>query len=193
MLDQIQRYPLHWPDGQKRTPLYQRKASSFKATLAVARDGILHQIKLLGGRNAIISSNLRLREDGLPYAQQPKTDDMGIAVYFVYRDKPTAFACDQYRTIADNMRAIEKTIEALRGIERWGSSTMMEQAFRGFTALEHKPEERWWEVLGVSELSSHVDVEVAYRTARSRAHPDNGGDSAQFDRVQRAWEAYRRG
>jgi hypothetical protein len=45
------------------------------------------------------------------------------------------FACDRWDSVADNVQAIRKTIEALRGIERWGTGDMVQRAFAGFVAL----------------------------------------------------------
>lgn len=42
----------------------------------------------------------------------------GVAVYFTLKGQQFCFACDHWDEIKDNMQAIHKTIEALRGIER---------------------------------------------------------------------------
>lgn len=44
-------------------------------------------------------------------------------------------ACDQFREIRLNMAAIVMTIKAIRQIERCGTSSLLERAFKGFTAL----------------------------------------------------------
>jgi hypothetical protein len=43
-------------------------------------------------------------------------------------------------------------------------------------------------VLGVRDDASVSELRRAYRTKLRETHPDTGGDAAQFDRVQRAWE-----
>ncbi|CAN5438511.1 hypothetical protein BH10ACT6_BH10ACT6_10410 [soil metagenome] len=43
-------------------------------------------------------------------------------------------------------------------------------------------------VLGVRDDASATDLRRAYRTKLRETHPDTGGDAAEFDRVQRAWE-----
>lgn len=45
-----------------------------------------------------------------------------------------------------------------------------------------------YEVLGVSATVSEDELRRAYRRALRTSHPDTGGSSAAFDRVQRAWE-----
>jgi len=185
----IEAYPLQWPQGWQRTPGHKREIGSFKVSLAKVRDGIRAEIKRLGGKFPVISSNLMLRQDGLPYANQRQPEDQGIAVYFEYKGKPTCFACDRYKKIESNMRAIELTIAALRGIERWGASDMLDRAFTGFAALEHNPEQQWWEVLGVPMRPTGEQVETAYRRLRSIHHPDrDGGDKDMFILVQWAYD-----
>lgn len=47
-------------------------------------------------------------------------------------------ACDQFREVRLNMAAIMLTIKAIRQIERCGTSSLLERAFKGFSALpEH--------------------------------------------------------
>lgn len=44
-------------------------------------------------------------------------------------------ACDQFREVRLNMAAITMTIKAIRQIERCGTSSLLERAFKGFSAL----------------------------------------------------------
>jgi hypothetical protein len=183
-----ERYPLTWPAGWPRTPTWKRAHSPFKieSTDRAMRE-LMDELGRLGATRIIVSSNLKLRQDGMPYSQQPRTDDEGIAVYFVRKGVDMVLACDKFAKREANMRAITKTIDAIRGIERWGSSDMMERAFTGFTALP-AGSESWWGVLGVEPTARRVEVEAAYRRLRSQHHPDKGGEPGEFDRVQRAYE-----
>jgi hypothetical protein len=136
-------YPLQWPDGRPRTVYYHREKAAFSVTLAKARDSVLHEVQLLaGGRfgpdpHTVISSNLALRRDGFPLANQRQPEDPGVAVYFLYKKMPMSFACDRWEKVEHNMQAIAKTIEALRGIARWGTGDMLAAAFTGFVWLYH--------------------------------------------------------
>lgn len=179
----VEAFPLAWPAGWSRTNEYRRERGAFKTTFAKARDELMAEIARMGGRHPILSSNLQLRRDGLPYAQQQRIADPGIAVYFDYKGKQMCFACDRYTTIEGNTRAIQLTIAALRGIERWGASDMMERAFTGFAALEG-PSSGWRTVLDPS------DPEGSYRRLRAQHHPDRGGNPDEFRRVQDAWSEY---
>ena len=180
----VEAYPLAWPAGWTRTKSKQR--GSFQVTFARARDELMSEISRMGGRLPVLSSNLLLRRDGLPYAQQGRVDDPGIAVYFEYKGKPMCFACDRYTNIEANTRAIQLSISAIRGLERWGASGMMERAFTGFVALE-APKGDWRDVL------DPLDPEGSYRQLRSQHHPDKGGAHGEFDKVQRAFAQYKGG
>lgn len=180
-----QRYPLNWPSGWPRTPQWARGASPFKVqTTNRAYDDLVAELGRLGARKVIISSNLKLRQDGFPYSQQPRHNDEGIAVYFTRKGVEMVLACDKFAKREDNMRAITLTIDAIRGIERWGSSDMMERAFTGFTALPAPVVLSWKEVL------DPADPEGSYKRLRSETHPDRGGNAEAFQRVQVAYDAY---
>lgn len=192
MVDGVEAYPLSWPQGWKRTPV--RDSSKFKTTFGRARDELMREISRLGGRNPILSTNIPLRRDGLPYSGMAQPKDPAAAVYFVYKNKSMCFACDQWSKIEDNIWAICKTIEALRGIERWGASDMLDRAFTGFTALP-SPANEWWQVLGLPNKPNPTPTE--YSNAKSlrnklamKYHPDNGEIKSpeMMSKINQAWE-----
>jgi hypothetical protein len=186
--DGVNAYPLSWPVGWKRTLAYQRKNSTFaERSLAKARDFVLSEVRLLKGRNVVISTNVILRLDGLPKSGQKAPVDPGAAVYFNLNGQPKVLACDKWRSVEDNLWAIGKHIEAIRGQERWGVGTI-DQAFMGYEALP-APKVGWWEVLGVDQNASIEEVQTAYRNKAKTAHPDAGGNNDEFLRIQAAWEA----
>lgn len=189
-----QRYPLTWPAGWPRTPWHARTSfSQFKTTTDKAFAQLVAELSRMGARAVIVSSNLKLRNDGFPYANQPRNDDEGIAVYFTRRGKDYVLACDKFKKREDNLRALALTIEAIRGIERWGSSDLMERAFTGFAQLAAPTDVRqWWEVLKVPADAPPSNVEAAYKRLRSQHHPDNGGDANEFHAVDMAWKQYLR-
>lgn len=155
--------PLSWPHGRPRTSPIARKPAPFgkagsngygRASLSVA-DASLRLMRELVRADACditISTNLELRLDGIPRSGRPEPDDPGAAVYFVLDGRPIALACDKWDTVADNIAAIAKHVESLRGQERWGVGSMA-QAFAGFVALPppasgEKPQRPWREVFG---------------------------------------------
>lgn len=186
----ITAYPLCWTNNVNRSKdLFRRTHPSFKTTIAKARDNLISEIKRLGGSDLIISTNLQLRKDGLLCAKNYYIADPGVAIYFKYKGKQMCFACDKWAVPEHNLQAIAKTIEALRGIERWGSGDMLEAAFTGFTALPNPAIPKTWrDILGVSTNACFADVEIAYKQLRSIHHPDKGGSAEMFNAIQRAWE-----
>lgn len=180
-----QAYPLQWPDGWKRSKY--RRTARFNTKLTQARDSLIREIKLLGGRLPILSTNVELRRDGLPYANRRHPDDPGVAVYFEYNKQQMCFACDQWTKIRDNVQAIRKTIEAFRGMERWGASDMMNRAFTAFTALPSLPS--WREALNCHGVNDIKEVTRRYKVLRSACHPDKGaGNGHAFYRVNQAYD-----
>lgn len=182
-------YPLAWPANRKRTPRHMQQSARFKvSSFASARDNLLAEVARLRGRSVVLSTNIGLRNDGLPYANQRQPDDTGVAIYFI--DKKggrKCFACDRWRKIEDNMHAIEMTIAALRGIERWGSGEDMEAAFSGFAALP--PSRRpWWEVLGLSQSASLEDAKIARQILAQRHHPDRNGEPGRMSEINAAFD-----
>ena len=106
----VDAFPLSWPSGKPRTRNPQR--SRFDVSLATARDCLMHEIRLLGGTLPVLSSNVQLRRDGLPYANMREPDDRGVAVYFTLKGQQMCFCCDRWDSVADNIQAVRKTIEA---------------------------------------------------------------------------------
>lgn len=187
-------YPLQWPAGRKRTDHWGRERAKFDVTFARARDNIVREVALLAGKwpdpQIVISTNIALRRDGLPLASQRQPDDPGVAVYFLYKKRQMSFACDRWNKIEHNMQAIAKTIEALRGIARWGTGDMLEAAFTGFAALPAPAagmKRSWREVLelGSGRVTEQI-IKDAYRILASRHHPDRGGDPAKMAELNAA-------
>lgn len=183
----IDAFPLAWPQGWKKT--LKRKNSAFRTTFAKARDELFRNLKLLGVNdwNVVLSTNIPLRRDGLPYSGQANPEDPGVAIYFKHKDKDMVFACDTYYDVTDNVWAVCKTIEAIRGIQRWGASDMMERAFTGFTALPPAKGSQWWEVLDVPRGAGLLSVKIAYKSLAMKHHPDVGGDPSEMAKINKAF------
>lgn len=186
-------FPLQWPEGWKRTPSHQRQRSQFEPHFTPDRDQVLRWLDKRGSR-VVITSNLPTRNDGLPY--YASTSDPGIAVWWVEKGNERVVACDRWLRADENMRAIAKTLEAMRGLDRWGANEMVERAFAGFAALPasgetstgapHPPHKRTWrEVLGDTFAPwPDLDADELLVLAKSRHrkliklhHPDAGGNA----------------
>jgi hypothetical protein len=211
----VEAYPLKWPAHRKRTVNPKRadfhrqvavEGQSWKRherlTIADGRDRVYKEMKLLGARGVVISSNLRLKLDGTPMASQAEPRDSGIAAYFQLNGQDHCLSCDAWDRAADNLAAIAKYVEAMRGQIRWGVADVASM-FAGFKAL---PEPGRMSVEDAARtiarfvasdypadvvLKSTDNFTEAYRAAARRFHPDaNGGDVLQeWHQLQAAKQA----
>lgn len=185
MRDQsISAYPLHWPLGWPKTQ--NRQQARFKTTLEGALRNLKREIELMSGEKLVLSSNYTLG------AVNPK--EPGVVAYFTWveekypqrKETEIAIPCDRWNRIEDNVQAIALTVEAMRGMERWGAKHMIKAMFTGFKALPNG--EDWRRVLGVSEGCTAAVIKAAYNDLAKKHHPDKGGNHDDFVRIQRAYE-----
>lgn len=193
----VSAYPLCWPTGWDRHK-GRREYGQFKGNMSQARGFLIDEVSrlVLGARarsyvytDLVISTNTELRGDGLPYSNRRKPEDPGAAVYFERDGKRICMACDKYDEIWKNLKAIGKTVEAMRGIERWGSSELLDRAFTGFLGLPEKSaSETCWSLMGFEGSTKDLD---AIKRARNRmsalAHPDRGGSTAAQAAINEAY------
>lgn len=185
-----QAYPLDWPESEPRTPAHKRIASSFGVTMERARIDLFKELALLGAKGIVLSTNQQLRRDGMPYASRRAPEDPGVACFWDIDGQPHAMACDAYRDLRSNLRAIGLTIQALRSIERHGSRSLRDRAFQGFAALPADAgadaARPWRDVLGLSLSPDEHTIERRYRTLAKAAHPDRGGSNEAMAELNRA-------
>lgn len=202
MTQDITNFPLSWPNNQPRTESWDRKRAQFrtqgskssfgyqpsrKHTIAESATELEQEIRRMGGEAMIISSNLKVKSNGLPYSGQRTPDDPGVAVYFKWHERDLVFACDKWLSIEDNLWAIVKHIEALRGQERWGVGSL-DQAFMGYAALPDPDQLEWWQILHLPKTASDDMIKSTYRALARIYHPDTPetGDSRMFDQITKA-------
>ena len=184
-------YPLYWPEGWPRAQGNQIKRARFgDHSVAEGRRILSDQVRLFGGMDLIISSNLELRLDGNPRSNQKQPADRGVAIFFKRQGQNMALACDIYTTVEDNLWALCRTLDALRQIERDGSPSLINRAFKGFAQLPDPDARNWWEVLGVDMRATNEEIRKAYSDLARRYHPDNKvtGNADLFRQVQQAYE-----
>lgn len=166
-------YPLQWPKNFPRTEKAKREPSNrFKnVTLSSALSGLQEEVRRLGGRDVVLSSNYTLGVSN--------PDDCGVVAYFTYQDGQVAIPCDRWNKIEGNVRAIALTIEAMRGMERWGAKSMIKAMFSGFMALGDRTGPSHWDILGLKPepLPTEQQIMDVYRTLAKLAHPDKPGGS----------------
>ena len=153
----------------------------------VAHRGAGHARRLLHGQPQGFGE---LRADAKPTSP-------GIVVYATHpRQGDLRFACDTYQRWWHNVRAVAKTLEALRGIARWGA-VRDEQQFAGFRALPGATTL----TMGVSAATKIIETESgtaapnpvtaewvreAGRRAKASTHPDVTKDRVRWDAVESA-------
>lgn len=182
-------YPLQWPEGWPRHKGNRDSDTRFKGpTYSWNRvyRGLQDEIRKIGGRSIVVSTNQPLRQDGAPYAQERIIRDPGVAVYFVRNKRAMVMAQDRFWTVIGNMRSLTMAIEGLRQMERHGGATMMERAFDGFTALPKPGGTDWWEVLQVDPSAQPLEIEAAFRALARKRHPDVGGSDSLMAELNRA-------
>jgi hypothetical protein len=214
-IEDVQAYPLTWPEGWPRTPTGRRDpGNQFKVAVNVlpgeayrarrpitfdkARRLLQDELGRLKAKNVVVSTNVALRNDGAPRAGEAerRLDDPGVAVYFTLKGKQMVMAQDAFVGIAANARSLGLAIEAIRALERHGGGTMMERAFAGFAALPapegSRPKRPWWIVLNYGdsdEARADVtvdEIEARYRALSKKRHPDAGGSTELFQELQDA-------
>jgi hypothetical protein len=192
----INAFPLSWPLTYPRTK-NPSKSKFGDYSFAVVRDNLMKELKRFGATKIVLSTNIPLRLDGLPKSGMGRIKDAGVAVYFKKQLKGQlhdfVFACDRWEKIEDNIYSISKTIDALRGIDRWGSSDMQEKAFTGYMALPpaQSTKRDWKDVLEVAAYSSNEVVKQKFNQLAMRWHPDRGGDAAKMAEINRAYAEFK--
>lgn len=198
-------YPLAWPDGWPRTPMHQREDGRHRFTrpksdgygrkawtFAEARDGLVEELRKLGARNPVLSTNFQIASHGLPSKNRGAPDDQGVAVYFELSGKSMAMGRDAFMRAEENMRSLTLAVSALRQLERHGGGTMLERAFSGFQALPNPDRQDWRSTLGLGPDAGLTAAEAAYRTGVKQFHPDRPtGDAEQFHKINQAIEQAR--
>ncbi|HWL06772.1 MAG TPA: J domain-containing protein [Xanthobacteraceae bacterium] len=197
-------YPLHWPEGWPRAT--SRKRAKFSKgerqytangswmghrdlSIADGTGRVLNELQALRVPHgeAIISTNLELRLDGLPRSNQSAPTDPGVAVYWRKPGQPMkVMAIDIYDRVADNLAAIAATLNAMRAIERHGGAQILERAFTGFAAL---PSPRSWrDVLELGAHATRENIEANFRRLARDRHPDRGGSADAMAELNNARE-----
>lgn len=197
--------------GERKRAAFNRKITEWKSrgdgsnyqatrassvTLAVASQRLLREVSAftVSGRTwvinpstVIVSSNVPVRRDGMPYSNAREPDDAGVAVYFVMKGQKHCLTCDKWDRVADNVNAIAKHIEAMRGQLRWGVADVAAM-FAGFKALPGAvvtapvmtPDEamEWVRKMAGFAAIGDDNLKDAFRACAMKLHPDpNGGDT----------------
>lgn len=191
--DAIQAFPLCWPDGWARTK--HRTSSNYKVTTDTAIEDLIASIRLMSGRDIIVSSNVPVRRDGTMYRgdhSDQRIADPGVAVYWTGRDKagravPHVIPCDCWHTVRENVRALGMAVDCIRGLKRCGAGEIQDRAFSGFARLPESTGSDPWSVLGVKRTATREQLTERLRVLTRTEHPDHGGSTERFSRLTTAY------
>lgn len=189
-----------WPAGFTRDRQVSKFSASLSDTLRLLDREIWHLVDTKAQQNSaellVAIPPGAFRIDGRPYANA-KADHPGVIFSIDSRHGHLSYPCDTFTRWEDNLRAIALALEALRKVDRYGVTRHGEQ-YRGFLALEATAapagfatadDALSWliDYTGLVNLDgSPLRPRVALREAQRKAHPDQGGDAATFQRVSLA-------
>lgn len=204
----------YWPAGMKRRSSWEQAGDQFKSRFSDTLDRLEYELGKIYAEQVII--RLAVDARNLTNSGRLKNTDQslgysGVILNFVRvtsyganrREVPHEFANDHYRQWKANLHGIALTLEALRGINRWGCA-QREQQYTGFAALPPgdgmpPPQELWTPQKAADLLARHSgftagailsDPEVrsiAHKRAVQANHPDRaGGDHEEMLRITKA-------
>jgi hypothetical protein len=185
----VDAYPCAWPADWPRTEQWKRQNSRYRTAFGAARDDVVRQLHLLHASEIIVSSNIPLRRDGLPYASATEPRDPAVAVYWVVKNTPRVIACDQWSGVRDNLRAVGLALSAMRQIQRTGVTQVIERVYQGFQVLAASNPQRTWREVFDKPLGwkpAYEEIVARYRELLLTRHPDHGGsheDSVELNRA----------
>jgi hypothetical protein len=195
-MDNVQAFPLQWPEGVTRTPLEKRVRSQFKErSIAEAVKEVQLEVDRAGGRYLTISTNIATKKDGTPYSdKRSNPEDTGVAVYFERKGRALCFPCDRWKAVSENLYAIALHINAIRGQERWGVADAIDRAFEGYAMLTSQSAVTWKMVLWLEgkEPKTLEEAERNYKTLARLRHPDQGGSHEKMAELNEAIQQARR-
>lgn len=165
---------------------YSRFSASFGDTLEL----LSREMAQLQAAHIVIELDVEERDirlDGYPRANA-RIGNPAVAVSFDSRFGPLRYATCEFTAWQDNLRAIALSMQALRAVDRYGVSKRGEQ-YQGWKAIPMSTDpadaiqtrEQAEDYLG-ERWSGDI------RRALFETHPDRGGDTDEFRKVQRARE-----
>lgn len=187
-----------WLDDGKDT----YESCLFRSTYTRTLYDLRRELDMLGVSEAVIELYLtdhEIRRDGLPRADARPTSPRVRLSFNHPALGQLQYPCDTYSDYRDNLRAIAKTLEAQRAMDRYGA-TRLNQQYAGWKALPSGGSLQ--QAMTVEDAAAFIAelvgstkgmiiekpsyYQFSYRRAALATHPDTGGDEDQFKQLQEA-------
>jgi hypothetical protein len=185
---------IDWPEGFERTPSTDRhKNRNFQATLGKTTKDLATEMDRLDPDQWRASiANQHTKANTLPH-HDANPDDPAFVLRWSEDGEQFAVACDAYSRLRDNAREVylwvhETRMRGNRAVvtgESEFAAARLPSADESAVVAEAPPHE----VLDVAADAPEGIVRAAYREKVKAGHPDQGGSTEQFQRLQRAKEA----
>lgn len=168
-----------WPGELTR----KRIPSPFKANDVDTEKLLRYEVKRLDGKMLVVQlaiSEMDLRISDNRPKRRADYRHPGVIVSFESKHGPLKYSTDVFDRWHANLRAVALGLEALRRVDRYGIAERGEQ-YTGWIELE---------AAGSSPSAAQelLDSYGGLRAALKATHPDRGGDSEAFAKVQEAKE-----
>jgi hypothetical protein len=189
---------------------YRKSSGVFKAGWDDTLSLLDREVEALGGEGPVVVQvdvqAVDLRADGMLKTRARVGEFPGVIVSFASRYGPLRYATDAYEQQwagslpgwQANVRAIALALEALRAVDRYGVSKRGEQ-YAGWSALPAaraqgsewfttEAEALKWMTGSAAEMGIAPDPDTGrlYKALAKRMHPDKGGDTELWDRLDAA-------
>jgi hypothetical protein len=177
-----------WPGERNKN----RKNATFRVTYPKTLDELENELSKIRAKEIIIQveglTRDDIRNDGWPRSGTWKNGygGPGVIVSFESPKGAMSFPCDKFRDWQDNLRAIAKSLEALRMVDRYGVTRGNEQ-YRGWTQIgngngkmDRASAFRFIETLTGAPIKLPATVETIaaiIKTLKVAHHPDKPGGS----------------
>lgn len=179
-------------------PDHARELTPFDSTWSKTLTLLEREVTALAGKDLVLGVDITenaVRLDGGIRANA-RAATPAVEVAFDSKHGPMLYRCDRYvgryysqgPDWQQNVRAIAKTLEALRAVDRYGASSSGEQ-YAGYRQIAATPTVPTRDALArlrvIADITdTDVPVDFVIRRAQRMAHPDRGGSPELWAQVE---------
>jgi len=182
-------YPLQWLPQQTRT-IRQERARFGNHSPSKAGDFLVDELVRMGAKKCVISSNLMVRARGGGFYAKQTIMDSGVVIYFELKGDAKAMACDKYDRPEHNLWALYLSVQAIRGLERWGGSQLLDGLFTGFKALPAPGDVVSSSPQYFIGFDTQEERKKYFKQLAKEMHPDVGGNIDEWNEMKRQYDQF---